>query len=70
MVIVSFFNRKINNICGLTQETIIGLIANVESRELRRIEYRNRKLPPEHPRAKPGPGMCKCQRIMTNPLNQ
>jgi hypothetical protein len=23
----------------------------VESRELRRIEYRNRKLPPEHPRA-------------------
>ncbi|CAB3978040.1 Hypothetical predicted protein, partial [Paramuricea clavata] len=44
-------NRKIKGICGLTKEAVIGLVANLESRELRRIEYEERGLPPEHPRA-------------------
>lgn len=35
----------------MTQEAVIGLIANLESRELRRIEYQERSFPPEHPRA-------------------
>lgn len=43
--------RKIKGICGLTQEAVIGLIANLESRELRRIEYQRKGIPPEHPRA-------------------
>ena len=43
--------RTISDICGLTRETVVGLIANLESREIRRLEYRSRELPPEHPRA-------------------
>lgn len=46
-----FYNRKIKGICGLTKETVVGLVANLESRELRRLEYESRGLPPEHPRA-------------------
>ena len=30
---------------------IVGLIANIESEELRRQEYADRQIPPEHPRA-------------------
>ena len=45
------FFRLIKGICGLTQETVVGLVANLESRELRRAEYQERGLPPEHPRA-------------------
>lgn len=45
------FFRPIKGICGLTQETVIGLVANLESRELRRVQYQERGLPPEHPRA-------------------
>lgn len=30
---------------------MIGLVANIESRELRRVEYEQRGLPPENPRA-------------------
>ncbi|XP_028416819.1 uncharacterized protein LOC114541027 [Dendronephthya gigantea] len=44
-------NRPIKGICGLTRELIVGLTANLESRELRRIEYIKRGLRPEHPRA-------------------
>ena len=43
--------RSIKGICGFTRELIVGLIANLESRELRRLEYCERNLPPEHPRA-------------------
>ena len=46
-----FITRRIKGICGLTQEIIIGLVANLESREQRRVEYEDRGLPPEHPRA-------------------
>ena len=35
----------------MTQEAVIGLIANLESREIRRVEYQERGLPFEHPRA-------------------
>ena len=35
----------------MTQEIVIGLIANLESREQRRVEYNDRGLLPEHPRA-------------------
>ena len=45
------FHREIKGICGLTQEIVIGLIANLESREIRRIEYQERGFLPEHPRA-------------------
>lgn len=44
-------NRPIKGIRGLTQEAVIGLVANLESRELDRVEYKERSLPPEHPRA-------------------
>ena len=38
-------------ICGFTREIIVGLVANLESRHLREIEYRTRCLQPEHPRS-------------------
>lgn len=44
-------SRPIKGICGFTQETVVGLVANLESRELRHVEYQKRGLPPEHPRA-------------------
>ena len=37
--------------CGLTREIIVGLLANIETREQRREDYKQRDLPPEHPRA-------------------
>jgi hypothetical protein len=43
--------RRLKGICGLTREVVVGLIANLESRELRRQEYMFRDLPPEHPRS-------------------
>lgn len=46
-----FTHRSIKGICGFTRELIVGLIANLESREIRRQEYLERGLPPEHPRA-------------------
>ena len=50
--IVSIFHlRPIKGICGLTAEVVVGLVANLESRELRRVEYHERGLPFEHPRA-------------------
>ena len=38
-------------ICGFTREIIVGVVANLESRQLRREEYLVRQLSPEHPRA-------------------
>ena len=35
----------------MKQEAVIDLIANLESREIRRVEYQERGLPFEHPRA-------------------
>ena len=49
--LVIFHLRPIKGICGLTAEVIIGLVANLESRELRRVEYCERGFPFEHPRA-------------------
>lgn len=36
---------------GMTREVIIGLVANIETREQWRENYSAMKLPPEHPRA-------------------
>jgi hypothetical protein len=44
-----FITRRIKGICGLTQEIVIGLVANLKSREQRRVEYEDRGLSPEHP---------------------
>ena len=35
----------------MTREVIVGLVANLESRQLREVEYRCRALKPEHPRS-------------------
>ena len=43
--------RPLKGICGFTREILVGLVANLESRELRRRENLARKLPPEHPRS-------------------
>ena len=40
-----------NRVNGLTKETAAGLIANLTSLELRREEYIQRGLSPEHPRS-------------------
>ena len=50
MSIISFI-RPIKGICGLTPEAVVGLVANLESRELRRVEYKQRGITFEHPRA-------------------
>ena len=38
-------------ICGLTREVVIGLVANLESRSLRRVENVQRGIQSEHPRS-------------------
>lgn len=43
--------RPVKGIQGLTREIVVALIVNCESLELRRTEYVQRGLPPEHPRA-------------------
>ena len=48
---ICYISRPISGICGLTRELVIGLTANLESREIRREEYVKRGLHPEHPRA-------------------
>ena len=40
----------LKGICGFTRE-IVGMVANLESRQLRREEYLMPQLSPEHPRA-------------------
>ena len=46
-------SRKIqtDRVRGLTRETVVGLLANLTSLELRRKEYRYRNIDPEHPRS-------------------
>ncbi|XP_065892094.1 uncharacterized protein [Dysidea avara] len=44
-------NRKVNNIRGFSRETLIALVANIESREWRRNFNIINGIPPEHPRA-------------------
>ena len=43
--------RPIKMICGLSRETVVGLVANLESRLIRQAEYIGRKISPEHPRS-------------------
>ena len=43
--------RPVKGIQGLTREIIVALVANLESRKLRRSEGEARGLPPENPRA-------------------
>lgn len=50
-LVIFLSHRPIKGICGFTCEIIVGLIANLATRELRRIEYQERDLPPKHPRA-------------------
>ena len=48
---IIFYCRPIKGICGLTRELVVALVANLESREIRRVEYQRREMKPEHPRA-------------------
>ena len=43
--------RPLNKVCGFTRETLIGIIANVESQELVRQKRAQLQIPPEHPRS-------------------
>ncbi len=43
--------RPLKGICGFTREILVGLVANIESRELRRRENLAQNFPLEHPRA-------------------
>lgn len=45
------FCRPIKGRCGMTREIIVGVVANLETRQQGREEYTKRDLPPEHPRA-------------------
>ena len=47
-MMMQIFYRHIKGVCGLTTEIVVGLVANLESREIRRQEYVARDLPPEH----------------------
>ena len=44
--------RKIQtgHVRGLTRETVVGLLANLTSLEMRKKEYRYRNIGPEHPK--------------------
>ena len=48
-IVVLFFVsiRPVKGICGLTREVVIGLVANLESRSLRRVENVQRGLQPD-----------------------
>ena len=52
-IVVLFFVsiRPVKGICGLTHEVVIGLVANLESRSLHRVENVQRGIQPEHPRS-------------------
>ena len=53
MLYFHFFDlkRSVKGIQGLTRETVVGIVANIESQEIQRRSYKQRGLPPEHPRA-------------------
>ena len=46
-----FRSLKSRPVQGLTREVIVGLVANLESLELRHAEYAQRDIPPEHPKS-------------------
>ena len=49
-----FICRPIKMICGLSRETVVGLVANLESRLIRQTEYVGRKIAPSiHDRRRP-----------------
>lgn len=51
MVLTIISHRSISNIKGFSRETLVTLIANIESREWRRQFCLKNGLPGEHPRA-------------------
>ena len=51
MVFTLISHRSISNIKGFSRETLIALIANIESREWRRQFCLKSGIPVEHPRA-------------------
>ena len=46
--IIYSLNRPLKGVCGMTRETIIGIVTTIESQEHRRREQHR---PVEHPRA-------------------
>jgi len=50
-IVVSIFFRSISGVRGFSKETLIALVANIESREWRRKYNSEHNLPAEHPRA-------------------
>ena len=50
-VIFTVLHRSISSILGFSRESLVAVIANIESREWRRIENIRDKRKPEHPRA-------------------
>lgn len=48
---ITQFYRPIDRIRGFSRETLIALMANIESREWRRVRNENNAIPPEHPRS-------------------
>ena len=51
IIIIIHYNRPINDVRGLTRETLIGLVADLETRQWRRSFLLAHNLPPEHPRS-------------------
>ena len=43
--------RSISSVLGFSRESLVAVIANIESREWRRIDNIRNKRKPEHPRA-------------------
>ena len=43
--------RDVSGIRGFSRETLVALVANIESREWRRRYLESKQLPEEHPRA-------------------
>ena len=51
MIYQHFTHRAVTNVCGFTWEVLSALIANIETRELRRQRIAQHSLKPENPRA-------------------
>ena len=51
MLIYKLYYRRIDNILGFTREVLVALIANIETREWRRIGNCINRRKPQHPRA-------------------
>ena len=48
MIIIMYHNRNLNDIRGVTRETLSGLLVYIESREWSRNYNRENDIPPEH----------------------